>query len=145
MARARIAPLLWLWTIAALGGLAWGLVAVVFASVAPPQFVPRVFFSYHVEHFAAFYLIAILAAAGLPTLRLHQITFALVLMALMLATVRLVIPQHRLADAEDLAADLAGIGAAVAPIVVGRLRHVAALRRLGVGPPSISFPSKRGD
>jgi hypothetical protein len=131
MARARIAPLIWLWTTAALGGLAWGLVAVVFASVAPPQFVPRLFFSYHVEHFAAFYLIAILAAAGLPTLRLHQITFALILMALLLATVRLIIPQHRLADAEDLAADLAGIGAAVAPLLVGRLRHVAALSRSG--------------
>jgi hypothetical protein len=129
MARARFAPLLWLWTTAALAGLAWGLVAVVFASVAPPRFVPRVFYSYHVEHFAAFYLIAILAAAGLPALRLYQLTFALVLMAVILATVRLVIPLHRLADAEDLAADLAGIGAAVAPIVVGRLRHIAALRQ----------------
>lgn len=145
MARAKIAPLLWLWTIAALGGLAWGLIAVIFASVAPPQFVPRLFYSYHVEHFAAFYLIAILAAAGLPTLRLYQITFSLILGALVLATVRLVIPQHRLADAEDLAADIAGIGAAVAPIVVGRLRHVAALRRLGLRLPSISFPNKRGD
>jgi hypothetical protein len=127
--RSRLSPLLWLWTTAALAGLSWGLVAVVFASVAPPQYVPRVFFSYHIEHFAAFYLISILAAAGLPTLRLSQITFAIILMALVLATVRLVIPRHRVADGEDLAADLAGISAAIAPIVVGRLRHIAALRR----------------
>jgi hypothetical protein len=128
---APLAPLVWLCTTAALAGLAWGLIAVVVASVAPPQFVPRVFFSYHVEHFAAFYLIAVLAAAGLPTIRLYQISFALILMAVILATVRLVIPRHQLADAEDLAADLAGVGAAIAPIVIGRLRHIASVRRQG--------------
>lgn len=112
----------------ALGGLAWGVIAVVFASVAPAGYVPRLFFSYHIEHFLAFYLIAMLAAGGLPSLRLISIVLALTVMALILATVRLVIPQHRLADAEDLAADLAGIAGAVAPILVGRLRQIAAAR-----------------
>jgi Na+/H+-dicarboxylate symporter len=106
------ASLIWLWTTAALAGLTWG---------------PTNLFSYHIEHFLAFYIISILAAAGLPRVRLHQITLALMLMALILATVRLVIPQHRFADAEDLAADIAGIAAAIGPIIVGRIRHIAAL------------------
>jgi|HubBroStandDraft_5_1064220.scaffolds.fasta_scaffold662872_2 hypothetical protein len=128
MAQSRQTPLIWLWTTAALAGLAWGLLAVVFAAIAPATWVPRLFWSYHIEHFAAFYLIAVLAAAGLPMLRLRQVGFALVLMALLLAAVRLAIPHHRLADAEDLAADIAGIGAAIVPIVIGRLREAAAQR-----------------
>jgi hypothetical protein len=101
---------------------------VVFASVGPPQYVPHIFFSYHIEHFVAFYLVAVLAAAGLPTIRLQQIACALVLTSLILATVRFMIPRHRLTDAEDLAADLSGIAAAVAPVFVGRFRQVAAQR-----------------
>jgi len=129
MTRAKLSPLIWLWTTGALAGLVWGVVAVVVASVAPPQYIPRIFFSYHIEHFAVFYLIAILAAAGLPTIRLYQVACALVSMALVLATVRLAIPRHRLSDAEDLAADVAGIAAALAPMVLGRLRYIAAQRR----------------
>jgi hypothetical protein len=129
MAQTRATPQIWLWTTTALAGLAWGLLAVVFASVAPARWIPHVFWSYHLEHFAAFYLIAVLAAAGLPSLRLRQIGLALVAMALLLASVRLTLPQHRMADAEDLAADIAGIVAAMLPIVVGRLREAAARRR----------------
>lgn len=131
MAQATPRPQVWLFTTAALAGLAWGLLAVVFASVAPAPWVPHVFWSYHLEHFAAFYLIAVLAAAGLPTLRLRQIGVALALMALLLAAVRLALPLHQMSDAEDLAADIAGILAAIGPIVVGRLREAAARRREG--------------
>ncbi len=110
--------LLWLWSVAALGGLAWGLIAVVFASIGPSQYVPRVFYSYHVEHFAAFYIIVILAAAGLPNIKLHDITFSAMMMAVILATVRLAIPRHRLFDLEDLGADVAGILAGVVPMFI---------------------------
>ena len=121
--------LIWLWTVAALGGLGWGVVAIVFASVGPSQYIPRIFYSYHVEHFAAFYVIFILAAAGLPSIRLYHITFAMLLMAVILATVRLVIPRHQLSDFEDLCADVAGILAGVAPMLVERARRSAGLRR----------------
>ncbi len=110
--------LIWLWTVAALGGFVWGVIAVVFASVGPSQYIPRVFYSHHIEHFAAFYVIFALAAAGLPTVRLYHIVCALLLMALILATVRLAIPRHRLFDVEDLGADVAGIAAGLAPIIV---------------------------
>jgi hypothetical protein len=128
MAGARTRPNAWLWTIAALAGLAWGLIAVVFAAVGPSEYVPRFFFSYHIEHFAAFYVLTILAAAGLPRVRLHQVGLMLVVMAVVLAAVRLVIPRHRVSNAEDLVADIAGIAAAVAPILVGRFRQVVAQR-----------------
>jgi hypothetical protein len=122
-------PLIWLWTVAALGGLAWGLIAVTFASVGPSQYVPRVFYSYHIEHFAAFYVIILLAAAGLPSVRLYQITAAALLTALILATVRLAIPRHQVSDFEDLCADVAGVAAGVAPMLVARLRRSARARR----------------
>jgi len=124
----------WLWTLAPLAGLAWGLIAVVFASVGPSRFVPRLFYSYHIEHFAAFYMLTVLAASGLPRAHLRQVVPPLVVMAVILATVRLLIPRHRVANAEDLAADLAGIAAAVAPMLVGRFRQVFAERRQS--PPS---------
>jgi hypothetical protein len=129
MKRTELPALIWLCTTAALAGLVWGIVAVIVASVAPPQYIPRIFFSYHIEHFAVFYLIAVLAAVGLPAIRLYQLGFSLVLMALVLATARLAIPRHRLSDAEDLAADVAGVAAALGPMVLGRLRYIAAQRR----------------
>jgi hypothetical protein len=114
---------LWLWTIAALGGLSWGIIAVVVASVGPSEFVPHVFHSYHIEHFAAFYLIALLAAAGFPSAQLYQIGSALFLMAVVLATVRLLIPHHRVSDLEDLCSEVVGVAAALGPIALGRIRE----------------------
>jgi len=125
MASSKIRVNVWLWTVASLGGLAWGLIAVVFAAVGPSSLVPHVFSSYHIEHFAAFYVLAILAAAGLPRTHLVQIALALILVAVILATIRLAIPRHVLNDAEDLLADVAGVIAATAPVMVGRLRQLA--------------------
>jgi hypothetical protein len=121
-------PNAWLWTIGALAGLAWGLIAVVFAAVGPSQFVPRIFYSYHIEHFAAFYVLSVLACAGLPRSPLRQIVLTLALMAVVLAAVRALIPRHQLSDVEDFAADLAGIAAACGPILVGRFRQIVASR-----------------
>jgi hypothetical protein len=93
--------------------------------------VPRIFNSYHIEHFVAFYLLTILAAAAFARAPLLQICFSLALMAVILASVRLLIPRHQVSDAEDLAADIAGIAAATAPMLVGRFRQVVALRSSG--------------
>jgi hypothetical protein len=125
MATVRPHPNAWLWTIAALAGLVWGVIAVVFAAIGPSELVPRVFFSYHIEHFAAFYVLTIVAAAGFPKARLYQVVIALTVMALTLACIRMLIPHHRLSYAEDLAADIVGVLAASAPILVGRFREIA--------------------
>lgn len=128
MASRRLRPNTWLWTIAGAGGLAWGLMAVVFAAVGPSELVPHILSSYHIEHFAAFYCLTTLAAVGLPRLGLVQIALSLALVAIALAVVRLTIPRHVLNDAEDLVADLGGIAAAVLPILVGRFRQIVAQR-----------------
>ena len=126
MPTTRLRPNAWLWTLAASGGLVWGAIAVIFAAVGPSEFVPRIFFSYHIEHFVAFYVLTILAAAGFARTQLYRLGAALALMALVLALVRSLIPHHRINNAEDLAADLTGILAAVLPILVGRFRQVVA-------------------
>ena len=114
---------IWLWTATALGGLGWGIVAVVFAAIGPSRYVPHVFYSYHIEHFVAFYVLTTLAAIGFVRIKLLHIVLSFILMALVLATVRLLIPRHIFNDAEDLAADLAGIAAVAIPIMVGRFRQ----------------------
>ncbi len=43
-------PNAWLWTIGAIGGLAWGLIAVVIAAVGPQGLIPQFFHNYHAEH-----------------------------------------------------------------------------------------------
>jgi len=110
------------WMIAALAASAWGIVAVTFASLAPPSLVPHVFYSYHIEHFAAFYVLAFVAAAGLPRQRLAALCFALIAFAIVLEVIRMLTPAHRLSSAEDLICDVAGVLAAYAPILIGQFR-----------------------
>ena len=110
------------WMIAALAVGAWGFIAVAFASLAPVSLVPHVFYSYHVEHFAAFYLLAVVAAAGLPRQTLTTLGLGLIALAVLLEVIRMLTPTHRLASAEDLICDIAGVLAGYAPILIGRFR-----------------------
>jgi len=110
------------WMIAALAASAWGLVAVAFVSLAPPSLIPHVFYSYHVEHFAAFYVLAAIAAAGLPRQSLTTLSLGLIAFAVVLGVIRMLTPTHRLSSAEDLICDIAGVLAAFAPILIGRFR-----------------------
>jgi len=108
--------------IAALAASAWGLIAVAFASLAPPNLIPHVFYSYHVEHFVAFYLVAAAASAGLPRQRLTTLSFCMIAFAVVLEVIRMLTPIHRLTSAEDLVCDIGGVLAAFAPILIGRFR-----------------------
>lgn len=118
-------PNTWLWTVLAVSAFAWALIALVIAAIAPAGWAPRVFRSYHVEHFAAFYTVTILAAAGLPRIRLLTISLAIVIVAAVLMAVRLTTPTHQSAAVEDFVIDVAGVLAAVAPILVGRFRRIS--------------------
>jgi hypothetical protein len=115
-----------LWTLAALAGLAWALIALAYASLAPSSAVPQIFHNYHVEHFAAFYVVALLSAAALPTVNLLRIGVVLSLIAGGFALFRILELVDKVFYVEDLACDLGGILAAFAPIVVGRLRQLSA-------------------
>jgi len=111
------------WMIAALAASAWGLVAVAFASLAPPNVVPHIFYSFHVEHFVAFYLLAAMAAAGLPRQNLTTLSLGLIAFAVVLEVIRMLTPIHRLSSAEDLICDIGGVLAAFMPILIGRFRE----------------------
>jgi len=114
-----------LWTILALAGLGWALIGLAFASIAPPNMVPRVLNNYHLEHFAAFYIVTLLAAAALPSVPFMRISIILCLLSGVFAAFRLLALVNRSFYVEDLACDLGGILAAAAPIIAGRLRAVA--------------------
>jgi hypothetical protein len=126
MTTRALGPNTWIWAIAAVAALAWSLIGVVFAAIGPSAYVPHVFHNPHAEHFAAFYALAFLAAVGLPRVRLATIIAGLAALAALLAAARLSIPAHRMSAAEDLLADVAGALAAIAPILAGRFRELAA-------------------
>ncbi len=125
MRQQQIAPTTWLWTVGAASALVWGLIALVVASVGPVQYVPHIFFSYRLEHFLAFYAITILAAVGLPGTRLTFIGASMVVLAATLELIRTAIPPHQSSALRDYSADVGGVVAAVAPIIVGRFRNLA--------------------
>ena len=113
-------------TIFALAALAWALIALAFASLAPAAYIPRVFHNYHVEHFAAFYMVALLGAAALPTVSLLRVGLVLSVLAAGFAAFRILELVDKVFYIEDLACDLGGILAALVPMIVGRFRQLSA-------------------
>jgi hypothetical protein len=111
-----------LWIILALSALAWGLLALGFASLAPTSTLPQIFHNYHVEHFAAFYVVALLAAAALPTVRLLKLGLIMALLATVLAVLRLFAVVNKIFYLENLICDYCGVLAALVPIGVGKVR-----------------------
>jgi hypothetical protein len=109
-------------TLAALAALAWAVIAVTLAALAPPAYVPRIFHSSHVEHLAAFYIVTLVGSAAFARLSLFRLAAVLIAFAVLLAVIRAFQPAHQLSSAEDLLCDIAGVWAAIAPILVGRLR-----------------------
>jgi hypothetical protein len=96
--------------------------AVSFASLAPTTWIPRLLYSYHLEHFAAFYLTALSMAAARYRAGLNRVLLDLVILASLLEGVRAFTPAHQLTAAEDWIADLGGGLAALTPIMVGGFR-----------------------
>jgi hypothetical protein len=98
-------------------------VVVSFASLAPGNLIPRVFYSYHLEHFAAFYFVALAMAAARYRVSVSRVLLDGALMATVLEGARLFTPSHQFYVAEDWVADLGGTLAALAPIIVGDFRR----------------------
>jgi hypothetical protein len=97
--------------------------ALCFASLAPAGWLPRVLYSYHLEHFAAFYLVALSMAAARYRANVYRVMTDIAILATVLEGLRLFIPSHQLYVAEDWVADLGGALAALAPIVIGDFRR----------------------
>src|ERR1700742_2868743 len=86
--------------------------ALCFASLAPSGWMPRVLWSYHLEHFAAFYLVALSMAAARYRAPISRLLLDIGVLATVLEGVRLFIPSHQLYVLEDWVADLGGVLAA---------------------------------
>jgi hypothetical protein len=93
-----------------------------FALLVPSGWMPRVFYSYHLEHFAAFYLVALSMAAARYRANVYRVMADIAILATVLEGVRLFIPSHQLYVVEDWVADLGGALAALSPIVIGDFR-----------------------
>jgi len=107
---------------ARLGFLA-ALAAIVIAVFLPPSLVPRFVRSPYLEHFAAFYVLMLVAMAALPRARLRNIALGVGLFATLLEATHLLggAPLGPLVD--NWVANLGGLAAAAAPVVIERFRR----------------------
>lgn len=99
------------------------ILAIVIAVFLPPWMVPDFVKSHYLQHFAAFYVAALAGLAAMPRTRLRTIGTGYFLFATLLEA------SHLLAGAplgplvDNWVADLGGLAAAYAPIVVERFRR----------------------
>jgi hypothetical protein len=103
-------------------------VAAILLAAAFPA--PRLLYSYNLEHFAAFYLLAIAAAVANPKRRLRDLTAALLVFAFVIDAARLFWSPPWLV-LQRWCADVGGVMAGYAPIVAERIR-----RRIQPAPPA---------
>jgi len=107
-----------------------------FVLLAPSGWMPRVLYSYHLEHFAAFYLVALSMAAARYRANVYRVMTDIAILATVLEGVRLFIPSHQLYVVEDWVADLGGALAALSPILIGDFRKSFRPDRSSGQPPS---------
>jgi hypothetical protein len=107
---------------------AWAVAGLVYVFVVPTAHVPRISASYRFEHFVLFYVISLIAIAGLPTISVETVLTLIATLAVILESARLWNPAHRGSGAENLFCDVAGVLAVWAPIAAERLRRLFAAR-----------------
>ncbi|MFC3069937.1 hypothetical protein [Phenylobacterium soli] len=99
------------------------IVAIVVAVFLPRWMVPQFVRSHYLEHFAAFYVAALFGLAAMPRTQLRRIGTGYVLFAVLLESTHLFAraPLGPLVD--NWVADMGGLAAAFAPVVVDRFRR----------------------
>jgi hypothetical protein len=97
--------------------------AIIIAKFLPPELVPDFVRSPNLQHFAAFYVLMLCALAAMPRMRLRSVTLAVGGFATFLEALHLAAgaPLGPLSD--NWVADLGGLTAAVAPVLVERFRR----------------------
>jgi len=120
--------------LARLGFLGTG-VAIVLAVLLPSSFPPHFLRSHYLEHFAAFYVASLFGLAAMPRKPLGTVGAIYLVFAAVLEASHLLggAPLRPLID--NWSADLGGIAAALAPVLVERFR-----RRFGPIPPPPAPP-----
>lgn len=97
--------------------------AIVIAVYLPPWMVPDFVKSTYLQHFAAFYVAALAGLAALPRVRLRTIAAGYVGFATVLEASHLAAGAPLAPLIDNWVADLGGLAAAFAPMVVERFRR----------------------
>jgi hypothetical protein len=97
--------------------------AIVVAIYLPAELVPDFVRSPRLQHFAAFYVATLLGLAAMPRARLRNVLTGFGLFATVLQAARLFTGSQPEALMDNWVADLGGIWAAAAPVVVERFRR----------------------
>lgn len=97
--------------------------AIVVAVFLPAEMVPDFVRSPYLQHFAAFYVAILFGMAALPRTRLRSIVIGYVVFATVLEASHLPAGADLRRLIDNWVADLGGLVAAVAPVVVARFRR----------------------
>jgi hypothetical protein len=89
----------------------------------PRWMVPQFLHSHYLEHFAAFYVAALFGMAAMPRAQLRRIGVAYVIFAVVLESTHLFAGAALRPLVDNWVADMGGLAAAVAPVVVERFRR----------------------
>jgi hypothetical protein len=95
-------------------------IALATASLIKP---PRLFYSYHAQHFAAFYVLSLTTALAVKRRTVIDLGLRLALFAVVFELARALSPLHADTNALDWFADAAGIFAALAPMLGQKIRQ----------------------
>jgi hypothetical protein len=99
------------------------ILAIVIAAFLPPWMVPDFVKSHYLQHFAAFYVLALTGLAAMPRTRLRRIATGFFLFATVLEASHLISGAELMPLLDNWVADLGGMAAAFAPLVVERFRR----------------------
>ena len=104
-------------------GFLGAVVAIPIAVFLPPSIVPELLHSHYLEHFAAFYVALLAGLAAMPRLRLRRVATGFFLFATVLESSHLFAGAQVKPLIDNWVADLGGLSAAGAPLVVERFRR----------------------
>jgi len=99
------------------------LLAIVVAVFLPRQWVPQFARSHYLEHFAAFYVVSLFALAAMPRTQLRRIGTAFFVFGVILEATHLLARAPLAPLIDNWVADMGGLAAAMAPVVVERFRR----------------------
>jgi hypothetical protein len=97
--------------------------AIVVAVFLPPWMVPQFVRSHYLEHFAAFYVLVLAGMAAVPRARLRNIALIFGIFATVLEATHLFAGAPFWPLVDNWVADLGGMLAAIAPVIVERYRR----------------------
>jgi hypothetical protein len=116
-------PLTGRWAVLARLGFLGALATIAVAVVLPGNVGPPFVGSYHLQHFAAFYVATLLGLAASPRLRVRRVALRIVLFTTVVEGLRLIGGAAPRSLIDNWAADVGGMAAAIAPLGVARWRR----------------------